>query len=363
MDFQTFLASFFTFLAYTLPLLLVLSHLGGADGWKLGPPFYSGLIACLATIAMTARISAFLDAQVAEPRFGWFSKESLIGLYVCFLAGVSLYVYGCLVPQMRQAADDVIALARPKGVVREFDLEDVANGPASPLWTIARSVIAMVLGLAAIALYLFWPSLILTIDVHREDRLALARKEAQHAHENERIALRRHALTTGRNANAVLVKLITRRDYCASEGCGDSYGRHIRSFVLEMDGFTVKPAQSGLYRVDDFAEVLTNREKAQLAHERVEYFARQWGAPFVRQSTLPAPAAFDAAAAEVQTDLSQQRSDRRLLDRFVKMLGSPAQMAILLAQDLTLAFALAMEMTALVLAFAIGSGTAKRGVA
>lgn len=363
MDAQSVLASFFTIAAYTLPLLLVLTHLGGADGWKLGPTFYSGLIAALATVAMNFRVSAFLDAQVAEPRFGWATKETFVALFVLFLASVSLAVFGWLVPRMRQAADEVVTLARPKGAGREFDLADVANGPASLLWTIARSVIAMVLGIAAIALYLGWPALILTIDVHREDQLALARKEAQHFLESERLALRRHALTTGRNANAVLVKLISRRDYCATEGCGERYGRHIRSLVLEMDGFSVKPGPSGLYRVDDFAEVLTNREKAQLAHERVEQFARQWGAPFVRQNAPQAPAAFDAAAAQIQTDLRQQRSDQRLLGRFAEVLDSPARIPLMLAQDLTLAFALAMELTALVLAFAVGSGTARRGVA
>lgn len=357
MDFQSILAYFFSALAFGLPLLLVLSHVG-TNGWQLGPPFYSGLIAALATVAMTARVSAFLDAQILEPRHGWFTKDMLVGLFVLFLAAVALAIFGWLIPQMRLSVSTMLrSLWRETPV---FDLAASEVGDPVSLANFLANFARTTLGLLAIGAYLFWPAIILSIDAHQQHQQTLDGKEAQAQAEIERSRVRQHALSTARNANAVLVRLLSRRDTCAPENCAVVYQLEIRKVQAELSALGVKPAPAGLYLVDDFANALGgDRDKALLADDSVRKFARRWGVPLAKQS-LPALAEFNVVAMEEKEHHRQQRSDARLLARFSDMLASPAKMFLLLSKDLTLAFAIAMEIVAIVLAFAVGSDGGRR---
>lgn len=59
------LLNLFTILALALPVFLILAHTQ-REGWKLSPPVYAGIVGMLASFAMMARQSGFLESQIAE---------------------------------------------------------------------------------------------------------------------------------------------------------------------------------------------------------------------------------------------------------------------------------------------------------
>ncbi len=106
MDLQSLLTNLFTILAFALPVFLILAHTQ-REGWKLSPPVYAGIVGMLASFAMMARQSGFLESQIGAVSTGWFSSDMIIAMILAFLAAMNLAVFDWMVPGLRLRLESI----------------------------------------------------------------------------------------------------------------------------------------------------------------------------------------------------------------------------------------------------------------
>ena len=362
MDLHQWLTSFFSVLAYALPLFLAAHHFQDT-GWKLGPPAYAGLLAAIATFAMTARMSLFLESQLSEPVAGWWSKEELVALFLSGLTALSLVTFMWVIPVIRESVLRIPAAlgnwwADPRKVGQDFELAETERSRTfgGTIWEIALNGIRASAGCIWLVATLAWPAIPLVIEQARNQDTLLAEKHAQAVAETYRRQLRSYTLNAGARLNELVSTLLVRKGNCKTDGCLNAYARRIGQVVLVIQGYGFTPGPDSVYDITAVAGGLdSDLEKAQRFHAAVdELAARSWRVP-LKPAVPPPVAEFDPAAAEREAEQRTTHVNLKLLDVLGATVTSPRQFILPLIKDTSMALALAFECIAIVLVFLISS--------
>lgn len=361
MDPQATLLTFLTITSYMLPLCLVINHLN-RDGWKFGPAFYTGLVACLATIAMTARVSSFLEIQLAEPDAGWFTKATLIALFTCFLAAISISVFGWAIPSIKRRLRSIPEKLSAwwngnESTTTEFNLSETENkGQPNFLqagYFVVWNLAAIVFTFMLIFAYVGWPSIILTIDQHKAQGDAAVQMQKAADTERAQQELRSYALFAGSAANELITTLRQRQTTCKTDRCTEMYQRRLDEVSSALSGWGLSHDHDGLYRIGTFVNALQDRETASSLHVKIKGLSKKWGITLPSEKVASLSDIPKVEPSTYASVIEQQRaqSDTKLAERLVTTVTSPSMAIVALTHDLTMAFALAMEFVAIVLTF------------
>jgi hypothetical protein len=356
---QNFSATFFSVLAYAMPVLLAVHHLERA-GWKLAPSSCAGLVASAGAFAMTARMSTFLADQVPEPNSGTWSKSAFEALLLWGLSTLALAVFVWVVPALRRNIVDIPVAFRSwwrgksaQGAGFDLATEKARDTLLGALWRASVNAACVAGSLTFIVGYVAWPAWPLVIEQSRDQQSRLAARATEAKAEAEARKLRADALAAAARLDDLVSTLVGRRNYCESEKCNAAYAARIQRINSTIQGFGVMPV-AGVFDVNHVAEKLSDRELVDRFNATLDQLAARHRVSLQRAPVL-ARVQFDADAAEAVAKKASAKADANLMERLRETFSDPAKILLPLAKDPGMALALALEMVAILLMLVVRS--------
>jgi hypothetical protein len=356
---------FFTLLAYTLPLLVALSHFQEA-GWKASPLAYAGLLAGLAAFAMTARVAQLLDKLVPEPGGGWWSKDELIALYLASLSALSLAVFLWVIPLIRENLLEASALLRSAMTGKRSEISGFSLSPTDEqvstlgaLWGAACRVLRAAAFIAFLSLYLVWPVFPLVMEQARDQNIRVEDvMDAARRLELER-TLHRDALAVAARANSLIGAVLEKQGWCFRaqnvEACGQAYANQIRRIQHALTAFGVMPTAASVYDVEMIADHLKRaRDKTERFNATLDQLAQKFRVklPALALSPLPADG---PAEAQKRIEERSANADATMARKLWDTVTSPEKILQTLVRDIGMAIALVIECVGMLFVFLIPS--------
>ncbi len=370
MDLQSLLTNLFTILAFALPVFLILAHTQ-REGWKLSPPVYAGIVGMLASFAMMARQSGFLESQIGAVSTGWFSSDMIIAMILAFLAAMNLAVFDWMVPGLRLRLESIpeslkayLTQSGKRKADSEFRLMEEAipdeQGFLQTLLSMAWALFSSLLLIIALGIYLLWPSLVLTTDQHRiEIEIAEENQKKTLATLNQR-NLEARATNVGAMANELVSELKRKSRYCKTDSCTTWTSNHYERVLSEIEGYGFK-LKGDVYPVAEFIRRLDTWDLVKSLQSRLHDMARNRNVR-LQSATRPEafleykPAIIDIDPAAIAT--KDAKDTARLVGKLLGVIANPREAMAMLTKDIITSIAIAMECAAIILAFF--SGAARR---
>jgi hypothetical protein len=370
MDLQSLLTNLFTILALALPVFLILAHTQ-REGWKLSPPVYAGIVGMLASFAMMARQSGFLESQIAEVSTGWFTSDMIIAMILAFLAAMNLAVFDWIVPGLRLRLESIPeslktylrqSAKRKDGLAFDIAGEDISDEPGLPrtMLAISWAVLSSVLLLIALGVYLWWPAWFLTIESHQKELLEANKNvEMTLSQQNQRNLIAR-ATNVGAMTNELVQHLERRVDYCKHDLCV-AWTRKLNAKVIaEVEAYGFRP-KGGAFPVAEFPRRLDTWDMVKSMQSRLTEIAKNRGVKL--QAAKRPEASLEEKRRTLETDAvaiaeKNAASNSRLVDKLLSVISDPRDALAAMTNSTLTTIAIAMECAAIILAFF--SGAARR---